>query len=358
VARDRQRDDLAAEVAQAPGAVKATRTSVAGQNRKAAVTHQRRSPRSTRDSIQQNEDRQRDLITALTDLGGPVQHDLADRLHRCQQARDGRRKWSNHAGTASSAYPCQCRLFACWACRRSIIRRWEDKARRNFAAAANSACTVVSIVLASTTKIEAVGGIVEKARKDFANMRAAAYQQPGGWQWRSVQMFGTVCVDAIAPNSATLLRPNQSTLIPSFLMDGPISNTLWLLRANLAVHHPHLEFAELAREVTHQWPGSGRVDVHSFNEHQSAADNAADIVGHSLGTFRRAGVDGAGCSWPARWHAEYHAWLFGLKRGLQPLGISSRPQREKDVLCADGVGNFMIEAGWQGDEIEPMPMLF
>jgi hypothetical protein len=154
-----------------------------------------------------------------------------------------------------------------------------DEARRQFAASANSACTAFSIVLASTTKVDAIRNTVLKARKDLGNLRAAACQQPGGWRWRSVQVFGTVGTDAAA------------------------------------------------------------------------------VVGRSLGKSRQAGVDGADCSWPARRHAEYQAWLFGLKRGLQPLGISSRPQREKDVQCADDVGGFIIEAGWRGDEIEPMPVL-
>ena len=217
---------------------------------------------------------------------------------------------------------------------------------------------MVSIVLASTTKVDALCGIIGKARKDFANMRAAAYQQPGGWRWRSVQAFGIVGTDAVALEDAALITPNRSTLIPDFPMVAPAGNALWMLRADVAVHHPHLDRAELARAVTHQWLGSEHVIVRQFEEHKSAADNAADVVGGSLGKFRQTGVDGADCSWPARWHAEYQAWLFGLKRGLQPLGISSRSQREKDVQCTKRLDGFMPEAGRQDSEIEPMPVLF
>lgn len=322
------------------------------------MTASRRSPRSTREAIRRHEDQQRELIGALLDSAAPSRHDLAYRLHWCQQARDVRRGWHDLRDVVSGDYPYQCRLLACWACRRAVIRRWKAKGHQRFVAAANDDCSMVDIALSYTSDVGKIRDIVGKARKDFGNLRAAAYQQPGGWRWHSVQVFGMVDVDVAVPNDAAPLTHDRSTPIPSFPVVAPAANTLWLPRANLAVHHPHLESAELARAVTHQWPGSERVIVRQFEEHQSAADNAADIVRRSLDTFRQTGVGGADRGWPARQHAEYHAWLFGLKRGLQPLGISSMPQREKDVLCSDDVGDITIEAGWRGGEIEPMPVLF
>lgn len=348
MARDRPRDDLAAEATQTASAAKATTTFSAGQSRKAAVTHHRRSSRSSREAIRQREGQQRDLITTVSDLGAPVQHELANRLHRCQQARKVRRAWSNNDGAASSAYPHQCRLFACWACRRSIIRRRQEKARQQFAGAANSACTVVSIVLASNTRIDAIRGAVAKARKDLSNMRAAAYQQPGGWRWRSVQAFGIVGIDAVALEDAAPMAPDRSTPIPGFPLVAPADNTLWLQHVHLAVHHPHLDRAELVRAVTHQWPGSQRVSVRPFEEHRSAADNAAAVVGKALERF--------GDEWPAHSRADFHGWLHGLRRGLQPLALSSRPRRE-GMPCRGSIKDVTARVEWQDREIEPMPVL-
>ena len=356
--RDRQRDDLAAEVPRTASAAKAAAISAAGQNRKAAVTPQRRSPRSTREVIQQHEDKQRDLITALSDLGGPVEHELAGRLHCCQQAREVRRGWSNQGGAALNAYPYQCRFFACWACRRSIIRHWQDKARQRLAGAANSASTVIDIAPASTTRIDVVGSIIGKARKDFGNMRAAAYQQPGGWRWRSVQMFGIVEPDVAALAGATPLMPDRSTLIPCLPVVAPAGNMLWRPCANLAVHHPHLDRAELARAVMHQWPGSGRVSLFSFESHQTAADGVSTMVGSMLEGFERTGFNGADSRRTARWHAQFQSWLFGLRRGLQPLGMSSKAQRNSAVSNVGHEVDLTHGSGLQGAEIEPMPVLF
>jgi hypothetical protein len=224
-----------------------------------------------------------------------------------------------------------------------------DEARRQLAASANSACTVVSIVLASTTKVNTIRDIVAKARKNFGNMRAAAYQRPGGWRWRSVQMFGTLGVDAVAINNAALLVPDRSTLIRSFSEVASAGNTLWRPHACLAIHHPQLDRAELARAVTRQWPGSGRVSIRAFEERQSAADNAAAVVECALERFD----DG----WPSHRRAEFQGWLCGLRRGLQPLGISSRPLPEKGALCVEQIKDFIVETAQQGGEIEPMPML-
>jgi hypothetical protein len=183
---------------------------------------------------------------------------------------------------------------------------------------------MASIVLPHTAEVEAIRDIVAKARKDFGNLRAAMYREPGGWRWRSVMAFGIVKTDAITLHDTTL--PASSVT--------PTGNKLWLPCKNLAIHHPHLDRAELARIVMRRWSGSKRMTVQPFEAHQSAAGNAAEIVRFSLEQSGQLGFDDTGGQWPAPWRAEFHSWLFGMQRGLQPLGISSRPQRNRDVLHA------------------------
>jgi hypothetical protein len=322
------------------------------------LTAPSRSPRSTRDTIRQREDQQRDLISALLHPIVPHGQDLAARLDRCQQAREARRGWRDLRHAASNDYPYQCRSFACWACRRTIIRRWSDKAGRRFSGAANEECSKVDIALPCSGDVEPILDAVVKARSDFGNMRAAAYRQPAGWRWNSVVAFGTVKVAASIVDSEALLTPRRHAWISRFSTVAPAGTGLWQLCVRLAVHHPHLDRPELARAIMHQWPEAGRVVVHRFEDHQSAADNAAAIVGNALERFEQGGFYGADSRRPTRWHAELQSWLFGLRRGLQALGISSRPQRDEDVACANDVQDCMVEAGQQGGEIEPMPVLF
>ena len=64
--------------------------------------------------------------------------------------------------------------MACWDCWRSIIRRWEDDARRRFAAAENTECSVVSVVLGRAAKVEAIRDVAGKARKDLMTFTEVA----------------------------------------------------------------------------------------------------------------------------------------------------------------------------------------
>ncbi len=294
------------------------------------MTARRRSPRSPRETIRQREDRQHELIAALFDSVEPVQRDLGDRLHRCQQAREARRGWRDLRDAVSGGYPFRCRLFSCWACRRSIVRRWKDEARRQFKGAENSECSTVSIVLARTTQVEVIREIVAKARKDFSNLRAGMYRQSGGWRWRSILAFGMVETDAVAFDDVALLGPDRVALLPSLPLAASGGSEWWLPCAHLAVQHPHLDRAELARSVMRRWPGSKRVDVQPFDDHQPAVESAAGVVRRALEGSGPLGFGGGGARWPPPRRANFHSWLFSLKRGLQPLGMSLRPGREID----------------------------
>ncbi len=77
-------------------------------------------------------------------------------------------------------------------------------------------------------------------------------------------------------------------------------------------------------------------------------------------SFGRVGLHGGDLMWPARRRADFHSWLFGLKRGLQPLGLSLRPHREEYAPHADDLEVYASTAGpgWREGEIEPMPVVF
>ncbi len=321
------------------------------------MTARRRSPRSPRWLIRQREDEQSELIAALHDSVEPIRRDLADRLLRCQQAREARRGWRDLGGAGAHGYPYRCRSFACWDCGRSIVRRWEDDALGQFAGAENAECSAVTVVLARTAKVEMVRDIVVKARKDLGNLRAGMYRQPGGWRWRSVRASGIVGTDVATFDGPAPAARGQSTPLPLLPFVGSGGGEWWLPTAHLALHHPHLDRAELARSVMRRWPGAKRVDVRPFGEHQRAAENAADVVGYALEQSERVGIHGADFRWPPRWRADYHSWLFSLKRGLQPLGISLRPRREDHEPCPDDGGNLAAEAEWPRREIELMPVV-
>jgi hypothetical protein len=325
------------------------------------LTTPQRSPRSTRDTIRQREDQKRGLIAALLRSIVPHGHDLASRLHRCQQARMARREWHDPRHAVSDDYPYMCRSLACWACRRTIIRRWSDNAGRRFSNAAQGECSKISISLACTSGVEATRDAVVKARKDLGNMRAAASQQPGGWRWRSVQVFGLVDVAASIVGAGTQPPSTPHTPISRFSTVTPAGTGFWFPRVRLAVHHPHLDRPELARAIMDQWLGWGRVIVERFANHQSAADNAAAIIDGALEQVCQAGSDdGTFCSTACR-QAAFHAWLFGLRRGLQPLGISLRPQVNEPSI-ARALGGIVEPArgkdAWTPEWDEPMPFVF
>jgi hypothetical protein len=324
------------------------------------VTPPRHSPRSTREGIRQREAEQRELIAALQNSVEPVQHDLAGRLHRCQQAREARRRWHDYSAAVSDSSPQRCRLFSCSTCRRSIIRHWQDKARWQFKDANSENCSTACITLARTAQVWAIRNIVLKARKDFGNLRAAMNRQPGGWRWQSLRTLGMVKPELTIIKVAALPAPDQPALESGLLITSG-STDLWQPCVHLMVHHPLLDRTELVRGITRQWPGAGCVNILPFSPLRSAADNAADIVGNSLERFERSVSHETDAGWPLHRSVEWHTWLFSQRRGFQPLGISSQPQSIISMRCFDHMedaeGEFVVRGGWRGGDIEPMPIV-
>jgi hypothetical protein len=291
----------------------------------------------------------------------PIQHNLADRLDRCQQARDAKRGWGRLHQMASNGYPYRCRLVSCCACQRSIIRNWQDKARCCFQAAENPACSIVKIVLGHVAEVELLHDLTAMTRKKLGNLRAATDLQPGGWRWRSMRVFGMIEPELFFADDMALPTPDQNTLHScSPLIQGHAGS--WQALARLAVHHPHLDRAALVQGIMQRWRGTRRVDVQLFNEQKSASDNAADMTGNSLQHLDPIRFAQTGWRWPPRWQAEYHLWLFSRMRGLQPISISSQPRptifpspiNRKMKTVAD----ILAMSEWRDDGLEPMPIVF
>jgi hypothetical protein len=70
-----------------------------------------RAPRSTRAMLPGVETHQSQVISALIESG---HHEIARRLARCQHERRHRQP----------GWPWRCRSPGCWACRRTLMRRW------------------------------------------------------------------------------------------------------------------------------------------------------------------------------------------------------------------------------------------
>src|SRR5258708_11252837 len=71
-----------------------------------------RSGRSTQAELAGAERNQSEVIAALVESG---HDDIVQRLARCQRDRQNRR---------TGRYPWRCRGPGCWACRRTLTRRW------------------------------------------------------------------------------------------------------------------------------------------------------------------------------------------------------------------------------------------
>jgi hypothetical protein len=325
------------------------------------MTPPRHSPRSTRDVIRQREAEQRELIAALQDSVEPIQHDLAGRLHRCQQAREARRRWHDCSAIMSGSSPQRCRLFSCSTCRRSIIRHWQNKARWQFAGAYNDNCSTAHITLARTSQVSAIRHIVLKARKDFGNLRTSMNRQQGGWRWQSLRVLGMVKPKLTVTNVTALPAPDQPVLQSAFLTTSS-GTDLWQPCVHLLVHHPLLDRMELVRRTMRQWPGAGCVNIVPFSPLRSAVDNAADIVGNSLERFEPSVSDETDAIWPLHRRAEWHTWLFSQRRGLQPLVISSQPRSMISLPCSVDVDaaeeESVVWGGWRSGDMEPMPIVF
>jgi hypothetical protein len=158
-----------------------------------------------------------------------------------------------------------------------------------------------------------------------------------------------------------LPTPDQTVLHScSPLMQGHVGS--WQARARLAVHHPHLDRAALARAIMQRWPGARREDVQIFDEQKSASGNAAATVGSSLRYLDHINFKKMDRRWPPRWQAHYHSWLFSRRRGLQPISISSQPRPTIFPYPVSrkmkNVADVLAGNEWRDDGLEPMQIVF
>lgn len=142
-------------------------------------------------------------------------------------------------------------------------------------------------------------------------------------------MAGHVELDAHWTPDIPRLAPDQRALIPTLpvLAHPRDDGVLWVLRVHLAVRHPGIGRGELEEELSRQWPGTGRVHVASFHEHQPARENAKSVLSYGIKHTQRTDVGLLSKRWPLSWQVAYWVCLHAMRRGSQPIRITVGPRR-------------------------------
>ena len=156
--------------------------------------------RSTRAQLAQAEAHQDAVVADLAESG----HDgIAARLRRCQRDRQHRQE---------GQYPWRCRSPGCWACRRSLVRRWWE-AFDSWITGPGPAASLAIIPLP-----DSLVSAVKKLRKGLRDVRDRAARQDH--RWKAMAMAG--------------------------LADGD--------RALMLVQHPGIKRASLWSVLELRWP--------------------------------------------------------------------------------------------------------
>jgi hypothetical protein len=303
--------------------------------------------RSIRAIIRENESKLCSLISELKMFGDDVSFDLAYRLEQCQSERRAR-----SSALPSFGWPFRCRSAACWACRRPIISKWQDRARNLFSGRVSEDCSFATIMLARCGTLYPLHNVVMKLRRDLRNIRDALARR--NQTWNSMSLIGHIELDAIEQTDFSLLPPDRRSLIPKLPMVGGFHNSIvWIPHAHVSISHPLIPREYLKHALALQWSNPNQVDVREFYAAVDTQDNAAACMGYSL-KFRHSTlfIGEHVIDWPASWSAQFWSWLHSRRRGLQPLQVALgvRTSRADRILRLSGEPRPV----W----LEPMPVVF
>ncbi len=272
---------------------------------------------------------QAELIRGLQDSGNPDALHLADKLTRCRQSRERLQAWGGRPDLRDvlSKRRYRCEHHACWSCRRSEIRAYATKEAKRFDGADNHFCSLVTVADAVTGDLSEVRQRIKDIRRSLRDRRDKTTKRHSGWA--SVEIVGHAELDPYWASDIPHLPPDQRVLIPTLpvLAHAGDGDVLWVLRVHLAVRHPGISRGELAKELSCQWPGTGRVHVASFHEHQPARENAKSVLSYGIKHAQRSDVGPPSKRWPLSWQVSYWTWLHAMRRGLQPLCIAFGPRQ-------------------------------
>lgn len=132
----------------------------------------KRASRSTRAFLMDAEQHQSAVIDTLVATGDD---DLGMRLARCQLERKHRQ----------TGWPSRCQSSGCWACRRTVVRRWW----RGFRIWLDDAATSLAVIPLDGGPITAI----RKLRKSLRDVRDRAAQRDRRWQ--GIAMAGVLSDD-------------------------------------------------------------------------------------------------------------------------------------------------------------------
>jgi hypothetical protein len=307
-------------------------------------------PRWDRSTVHDKEARATALTAALRGSGEPGQIDLADRLQRCQRGRADRRQG------IPSDWPPMCRSVACPFCHRWLAKGWRARAAAQMAHADNEACSMVTVMLARSGRLDAIRDVVHDLRVALRNLRDRLARKDR--RWCTMEMVGVVEIDAVGPGDIALLPPRRCAVVEALPLVGGAAGyatwdqiVTWVSHVHIACHAPHLSRGDLREVFGQQWPAAvpGRVDVRPFRDGK-AGDNAGGIIDYAAKFEMRMSLrDGFDLEWPMPVQAAYFGWLHDQHNGMATLRVRIGPIADKHKSAPAPVE--------QDDYALPMPMI-
>ncbi len=261
------------------------------------------------------------LVAALRASGSPDARDLAQRLRACRQGR------ADRAAGHNVGWRMMCGMPACEFCRSWLTTRTTASVRERFRTASGAECWHVTVMLGRCGSLGAARDLVLNTRRDLRNLRARRAQTDR--RWLHVEMAGMAEIDALGIDDVQLLPPERRAVVqelPAF-GGGPDRaaygfQVAWVPHLHLAINAPALNREDLVEAFRAQWPGPAeRVDVAPFWACDTAADNAARIVGYGSKHAAVLKLDGKAKSvevpWPDAVQAAYWSWVHRQRNGLR-----------------------------------------
>lgn len=266
------------------------------------------------------------LVAELRNSNSPLQVDLADRMERCSADRArlrGRRRQPDLTDVVSHGPPWTCKTTACTACRKrhhvrpnqkKVFRRW-DKINPD-----NAWCSLATIHLGRLEEIHDIRPLVLTFRRALRDLRR------GRPAWNDFEVSGVVEVDLLHEYEIPFLLSDRAELLPTLPKIGSNgSGMMWLPHAHLAIHHPGVDRAQVRKVLKAEWTGLHRVHVMEFDQAQTAAQNAANVVGYGAKNHCETRIGNEIETWSpsalATWWTVFRAW----SRGLEPVRVIMRP---------------------------------
>ncbi|ODT60203.1 MAG: hypothetical protein ABS77_09785 [Phenylobacterium sp. SCN 69-14] len=263
---------------------------------------------------------------------------LRSRMTRC-----GGEEWN---------YQFSCRTPACATCRGRYIGRQRRAAIKRFAKHENHDLAFASIVIGATDYVDEIGETFMKFRKDLRNIVDANRRQRR--RWNNFEALLWLETDALSGDDFVHLGSDKKAqlgeMAPLFVRDsGPV----WVVTAHGVIARPGIDYQEVAEDFRQRWPGTKRVDVRPFYDHQTKDQNLGYTINYALKHECRTHLGQFAEPWPMGWMAEYYSYLNRWSRGFQSTRISISPKEIKSTNAILPKYNKT-----ETEELEPLPFIY